>query len=185
MKTIRHTALLIAFHCLLAVSWNVRAEPNVVESQVKAAYLYKFMAYVEWPSSVFAQADTPITIGIIGADEIADELNLLKRGHLVNNRTLEVKLLKSGETLPGLQILFIGGNQESGRVKRLLDSIQTQPVLTVSDSPGGLANGSIINFVPVDERIRFEVSVAQAERSGLKISARLLNVAHKIETRKP
>ncbi|HSY28334.1 MAG TPA: YfiR family protein, partial [Burkholderiaceae bacterium] len=62
---------------------------------------------------------------------------------------------------------------------------QSLPILVVTESAGALESGSIINFVPVDDRIRFEISVTQAERSGLKISSRLLGVAQKIESGKP
>ena len=154
------------------------------EDRIKAAYLYKFAAYVEWPASAFAKADSPLTIGIVGADEMASELIKLKGGPLINNRAMEVKLLKPGEPLTGIQVLFVG-RHESAPLSRILERVQTLPVLSVTELAGALGAGSIINFVPVDDRIRFEVSVAQAERSGLKVSARLLGVAQKIETRRP
>ena len=155
-----------------------------IEYQIKAAYLYKFTTYIEWPPAAFAQADTPLTIGIVGADEIAAELNRIKSAQPAGSRPLEVKILRPGDSLAGVQILFIG-RQENARLKRLLEGIQSQPVLTVTESAGGLAVGGIINFVPIDDRIRFEVSLLNAEQNGLKISARLLGVAQKIETRRP
>ncbi len=182
MGSLRHIALLIAFLCLPMSSWAADSRVSDIESQIKAAYLYKFVTYVDWPPSTFAQADTPITIGIVGADEVAIALSNIKRGN--SARAVEVKLLKPGEPVSGVQVLFIG-IQENARLKRLLESLRSQPVLTVTDFPGALGSGSVINFVPVDDRIRFEVSVEQAEHSGLKISARLLSVAQKIEARKP
>lgn len=173
-------ALWIVFQCVAASAWAA----GDIEYQIKAAYLYKFVAYVEWPPTVFAEANTPVTIGVIGADDVAAELNNIKSGRPPNSRAVEVKMLKPGDSLAGVQVLFIGG-QENGRLKRLLEGLQSQPVLTVTEWTGALGAGSVINFVPVDDRIRFEVSVAHAERSGLKISARLLNVAQKVETRRP
>ena len=184
MSFVRHIALLIAFAFPAAFADAAGSEQSDFEYQIKAAYLYKFIAYVEWPAAAFAEAATPVTIGVVGADDLAAELNNLKRGRLVNNRAVAVKLLKPGDLLTGVQILFIG-RQESGRLKHLLDGIQSQPVLTVTEWSGALGAGSMINFVPVDDRIRFEVSAASAERSGLKISARLLSVAQKVETRRP
>lgn len=183
MSAVRVLLLLV----VLGLSGGARAIEAVQgesEYRIKAAYLYKFAAYVEWPSSAFARADTPVTIGIVGADDMATELNKLKGGPWINNRAMEVKLLKPGEPLTGIQILFVG-RLESAALNRILDRVQAQPVLSVTELAGALGAGSIINFVPVDDRIRFEVSVAQAERSGLKISARLLGVAQKIETRRP
>ncbi len=184
MDIVRRMVLLLALQGLASFAWAADSAPSDIEYQIKAAYLYKFATYVEWPPSAFAQATTPITIGVVGADEIAAELSKLKRGQPVNNRMVDVRLLKPGEPLIGVQILFIG-RQESGRLKRLLDSIQSQPMLTVTESVGALGAGSVINFVRIDDRIRFEVSVVQAERSGLKISARLLSVAQKIEDGRP
>lgn len=179
MNPLRRAALLIALQFLAVAGRAGAAGPGEIEQQIKAAYLYKFENYVEWPPS-FAPADRPLVIGIVGADEIAAELSNLNRGHRANQRAMEVRLLKPGEAPDGVQILFVG-RQESGRLKRLLEGIQAQPVLVVTESAGALGAGSIINFVPVDDRIRFEVSLAQAERSGLKISARLLGVAQKVE----
>lgn len=181
------TARVLLVLVLLGLSVGARASEAVQgesEYRIKAAYLYKFAAYVEWPASAFAKADAPVTIGIVGADDMASELIKLKGGPLINNRALEVKLLKPSEPLTGIQVLFVG-RHESAALSRILDRVQTQPVLTVTELTGALGVGSIINFVPVDDRIRFEVSVVQAERSGLKISARLLGVAQKIEARKP
>jgi hypothetical protein len=169
---------------LIMLAWPFAVGAVDIEHQIKAAYLYKFASYVDWPASVFAQADAPVMIGVLGADEIATELTNINNGRPANSRAIEVKRLKSGESLAGVQMLFIG-REESARLKRLQDSVQSRPVLTVTDAAGALGSGSVINFVTVDDRIRFEVSVAQAEISGLKISARLLGVAQKIETRKP
>jgi len=184
MKTARRLTLLVAFQLLVASAWASGGGTSDIEYQIKAAYLYKFASYVEWPPAVFSDANTPITIGVMGAGDIATELSNVKSGVSVNGRTVQVRLLKPGDSLTGVQILFIG-RQESGRLKTLLDSIQSQPVLTVTEWAGAIGAGSVINFVPIDERIRFEVSTASAERSGLKISARLLGVAQRVETRRP
>ena len=114
--------------------------------------------------------------------EVAAELGKLRVGRLVQNRALEVKVLKVNEPVSGVHILFVGrGAGEPSR--RLTDQILAQPVLTVTETDGGLGSGSIINLLPIGENIRFEVSIPHAERSGLKISARLLGVALKVEPR--
>lgn len=184
MDIARRAALLIAFQCFATFASAAGSGASDIEYQIKAAYLYKFAAYVEWPPAAFAEANTPVTIGVVGADDVAAELNNIKGNQTVNNRAVQIKLIKPGDPLTGVQILFIG-RQESARLKRWLDSVQAQPVLTVTEWTGALGAGSVINFVPVDDRIRFEVSAASAERSGLKISARLLSVAQKVEIRRP
>lgn len=183
MKTFLYTMLWLAVQTtMVSVGANADVGPN--ESQIKAAYLYKFAAYVEWPPAVFVQADAPLTVGIIGADEIAEELRLLIKDRSVNGRVIHVKSLKIDDSVDEIQILFIG-QRESGHLKNLLKSVQTRPILTVTEATNALDAGSIINFLSVDERIRFEVSVMQAERNGLKVSARLLAVAQKIDARSP
>lgn len=186
MKAARRLAFLVTLAflpCCPVLVW-AGAGLSDIEYQVKAAYLYKFATYVEWPPSTYVQPDTPLTIGIIGAEEVAAELNHIRGTQPASGRTLDVRVLKPGESIAGVQILFIG-RQENGRLKRLLDVIQSQPVLTVTESAGGLSVGSIINFLTIEDRIRFEVSVLNAEQNGLKISARLLGVAQKIEARRP
>ena len=170
--------------CLALLIGSETAMAADLEEQIKAAYLYKFASYVDWPASTFAQPDTPITIGVLGADEIAVELSHIRMAHHPGGRTVEVKRLKPGDAMAGIHMLFVG-REESARLKRLQDNLQSRAVLTVTDAAGALAEGSMINFLTVDDRVRFEVSLAQAEQSGLKISARLLGVAQKIETRKP
>lgn len=169
---------------VLALSAWAATDTESNEHQIKAAYLYRFAGYVEWPPSTFAAANTPVTIGVMGANDIATELRKLGSERSANERGVKVKSLKPDDPLTDIQILFIG-KQDPDELKRLVNSVQSQPVLIVTDVANALDAGSIINFVPVNEHIRFEVSVAHAERNGIKISARLLGVAHRIETGRP
>ena len=181
MRALQRTAFLIILLGASLRAWAADADADDVESRVKATFLFKFASYVEWPSAAFAQSNASFTIGVVGADRVAAALNTLTGSNPVNDRALQVKVLKPGDPLTGVQILFVG-KQETAHLKQLLEAIQTQPVLTVTESAGALDSGSIINFVPADDHIRFEVSVTQAERSGLKISSRLLSVAQKVES---
>jgi len=183
MSTGARLWLALALQCFVSPAWAADGSGNL-EYRVKAAYLFNFASYVEWPAANGTQANSPIVVGFIDAPEIADELSKLSSGHMVRNRPVEIKLIKPGEPLAGVQILFLG-RQGNKRLKQLLDGLHSQPVLTVSDAQGGLSDGSIINFLPVDDRIRFEISLANAERIGIKINARLLSVAQRIESREP
>lgn len=160
------------------------AAERELEYQIKAAYLYKFAGHIEWPSNTFTDAAMPLTIGVLAADELAAELGRLKRGRLVNDRPVQVRVLKAGEPLQGVQLLFVGQLDER-QLRRTLDAIQTQAVLAVTELPGALDAGSMINFVLLDKRVRFEISLAHAERSGLKVSAKLLAVAQRVDTGRP
>jgi len=155
-----------------------------LEAQVKAAYLYKFVGHIEWPPNAFADAATPLVIGVVGAGDVADELNKLKPSRAANDRPVEVRVLKPGEPARGVQLIFVG-SADTAQLRRLVDQYKTAPALTISDIPGGMDAGCIINFVTVDNRIRFEISVGNAERHGLKVSSRLLAVAQRVDTGKP
>lgn len=182
MNIFRYLLTLIFIMGLIQPSWA--NNEGLSENQIKAAYLYKFASYIDWPPFTFAQENSPLVIGIVGADEVAGELHSLTKGRSINGRQLEIKSLKAGETLSGIQVLFIG-QQAIRNAFVLPEDIKIEPVLTVTDSSNGLSSGSIINFVVVDNHIRFEVSTAHADRCGLKISARLLGVAQRIETGRP
>jgi hypothetical protein len=157
---------------------------TATEAGIKAAYLYKFAAYVEWPPAAFARADAPFVIGIVGADDVAAELNKIKASAAAGNRPVEVRVLRHADAAGGVHILFLG-QQDTARLARALGTTAAQPILTVTDSGSGLVSGSIINFVTVSDRIRFEVSLPNAERNSIKVSVRLLNVALRVEARKP
>ena len=152
-----------------------------LEAQVKAAYLYKFVAHIEWPPSAFPDAATPLTIGVVGASDVAEELNRLKPSRAANDRAVEVRVLKPGEPARGVQLIFVG-SADTAQLRRVLEHYKASSALTISDVPGGMDAGCIINFVTVDSRIRFEISTGNAERQGLKVSSRLLAVAQRVET---
>jgi hypothetical protein len=149
-----------------------------VERGVKAAFLYKFLGYVEFPSQT--EAGSPYVVGVAGAEDIVAELNRIAVGRNVNGHPVVVRSLREGEAVAGLQLLFIASS-ESGRTAALLRAAQQANVLTVTEGQNGLQAGSVINFRLVDDRIRFEVSLEAAEKSNLKLSSRLLAVAYAVQ----
>lgn len=146
------------------------------EERVKAAYLYRFPNYVEWPASAFAKPESPYVIGVLGDDTIVDELNRISTGRMVNNRPVTVKKLQGSELPGGLHLLFIG-RSERFRLPQLVRLATGRPILIVTETDGALTQGSMINFRIADDRVRFEVSLEPAEKAELKLSARLLALA--------
>jgi hypothetical protein len=167
---------LLAALCLALPSW-AQAQIRATDVQVKAAFLYKFGAFVEWPPQAFAEPGTAFTIGVLGADAVAQELEQISAGRTVHGRPVAVRRLKRGEPLAGLHVLFVGQAQ-AARLEQILTPAQA--LLVVTDAADGLPNGSIINFVPVENKLRFDIAVATAERMRLRISSRLLAVARKV-----
>ncbi len=154
------------------------------EQRVKAAFLCKFAGYGDWPAASFARPDTPFTIAVAGADRVAAELSQTVAGHTVNDRTVAVRRLRPGESVDGVHSLFVGKG-ESARLAQLVKTAQTRSVLTVTESEGALAQGSVINFVVTERRVRFEISLDSAEKSKLRLSSQLLAVAQQVHTGTP
>ena len=165
----------IAVVALLASASFASASPG---HRVKAAFVYKFGEYVEWPAEAFARADSPLVIGVSGADALADELERLTSGRSVGGRAIVVRKLAPGASWEGLHVAFLGGDD----AKQLAGAIAAgagRPVLTITEATEARAAG-MINFVVVEGKVRFDVALPAAEASRLKISSRLLGVARKV-----
>lgn len=150
---------------------------EVSEASIKAAFLYKFAGYVEWPPSAFARADAPFVIGVLGDDALAAELERLVPGRSVAAHPLAVRRVKPGEPVRGVQLLYIAGDDPDPAA---IAAAQEQGALVVTASPGGLAAGSEINFVAAEGHVGFEVSLVSAQRAGHRISSRMLAVARRV-----
>jgi hypothetical protein len=182
-------AIVLAWAVFVACTpgWTGNAaaqDAGQLESRVKAAFLYKFAGYVNWPATVFVRSETPITIAVIGADGLAAELEQAVVGRTVNDRMVVVKRIKPGDSLAGVHVLFVG-KSESGRLPQMLKDAQARSILTVTESEGALRQGSVINFIVAEQRVRFEISLDSAEKSSLKVNSRLLAVAQQVVTGAP
>jgi hypothetical protein len=164
--------------CAQARCW-AQTEAQAAEHQVKAAFLYKFLGFVEWPPQSFERAESPLVIGVLGSDALADELVATVIERTVRGHPLEVRKLKRGDSLAELHVLFVG-RSDSATLPGLLSPTKGRPLLTVTESDEALAQGSTINFVVVDNKVRFDVALGSAEQRSLKISSRLLAVARKV-----
>jgi len=148
------------------------------EDAIKAAYLYRFAGYVNWPEP--GPGNTPFIIDVLGSPGVAKELRRLLPGHLINNRAPQVREITGTRDLGTAQMLYVG----AGRA-HLLRSLVPVPgrasMLLVTDEEEGLTAGSTLNFLTVDRSVRFEVSLTAADRWGLKISSELLGVALRVQ----
>ena len=174
--------------CLLLVLWLwlplaalAQQDSRAAEVQIKAAFLYKFGDFVQWPPVAFGRPDAPFAIGVMGADELAAALEQLVVNRTVQGRPIAVRRLRHGESLAGLHVLFIG-RAESAHLGETLAAARGQALLTVTEMENALASGSMINFVAEESRVRFDVALPSAERGQLKISSRLLAVARRVVT---
>lgn len=175
------TIFLVLLLALFAARATAQAPeyPNDVARQVKAAYLYKFASYVEWPRRVFARDDSPVVIGVIGDEPLAKELTRMVVGKTVDGRGLVVRQLQRDASLGGVHVLFVG-RMHGKSLAAVLAATRGQPLLVVSDSREAQALGSMINFVVVDQRLRFEVALKPVADNGLKLSALILTAAYHV-----
>jgi hypothetical protein len=156
-----------------------QGDVKAAEYQVKAAFLYKFMGYVEWPARAQVGPETQLVIGVMGADALVDELAQVVASRSVNGRPVAVRKLRPGDPIAGLRVLFIG--QAAGaRAADVIAAANANGVLTVTETEEAFALGSVINFVIVQDKVRFDIALQQAESANLKISSRLLAVARKV-----
>lgn len=172
--------LLLAIGLCTAAALAQPAAQQDLSRQVKAAYLYKFAGFVEWPQMRFAHPGAVLTIGVAGDEPLAAELERAVAGRVVGGHPIHVRRLAPGASTDGLHILFIDGSVEARTFASLLSAAQGQPVLTVTDAAGARAQGCMIGFVVADQRLRFDVGLDQVAPSGLRIGARMLAVAHRV-----
>lgn len=164
--------------CLPALA---QAVGQTVENQVKAAFLYKFAGYVEWPAQSFDRPGSPFVIGIVDDDRFAQVLEQTIAGRGMNGRPVVVQRLRRGDVPQGLHILYVAA--DGAAVSDAIGATKGRAVLTVTDSEQGLSAGSMICFVIENNKVRFDIAPEVAEVSRLKISARLMSVARKVAGR--
>jgi hypothetical protein len=161
---------------LLCASVNAQ---EASEYQVKAAFIYNFAKFVEWPGN--ANPDAPLLIGVLGKDPFGSEIDRAVEGKTVNGRRLMIKRFSSLEAYQYCHILFISSS-ERNNLPQIIAAVRNSNVLTVSETDRFAQIGGIINFVTIENRIRFEINQAAAERAGLKISSKLLSLGRVVRT---
>lgn len=149
------------------------------EYAIKAAYLYNFAKYVEWPPGTFASTDAPLLICIAGDDPFGDALAALS-GKMIENHPVEVRRLAVTTDLNPCQIVFVS-RAEQGRFKALLAKLARQPILTVSDISDFAQAGGMIGLIEADQRIRFNINLNAARQAHLRLSSQLLKLATIVE----
>jgi hypothetical protein len=184
----KKVGILIVIICLLS-GMALRSHADGLDSSdsseylIKAGFIYNFAKLVEWPTTAFAQPDSPIVIGILGDDPFGVTLDRIVADKKINGRSFAVKRLKWSKDLKdlrGCNILFISSSEKE-HIDGVLDAMKSLPILTIGDAPGFAKRGGIMNFTLEDNKVRFEVNVEAAKRSDLTISSRLLTLARIVQ----
>jgi hypothetical protein len=174
---------ILAMPVTLVVRANA-AQPPAAESsdpalRVKAAYLYKFAGYVEWPSTVFDSQSSPIVIGVIGNDDLEEILARTIVGKTANGRPLVTRRLTADSPLQGVHMLFVGA-MGTRTLQAIGDAARGKPVLVVSDAQQERMLGSMISFDLIDQHLRFDVALKPVASSGLELRALMLTAARRV-----
>ncbi len=167
--------VVIAFVCL-AGEVGARA---VQEYAIKSAFLYNFAQFISWPASAFTNASAPVVFGIIGDDPFGEQLREALSGETVNGRPIELRHYTANSDLSGCHLLFVA-RSDSGRIESMLREATRRNILTVGEANGFIARGGMINFVLINQKVRFEINAKALDAAGLKASSKLLAVAVKV-----
>lgn len=166
------------------------------EYQIKAAFIYNFIKFVDWPKEKVAESNEPVTIGIVGKDPFGNAFAPVKdkedkgRKVLIKRFKPIEELKKSGEkdksllereieSLRKCHLLFICSSEEKS-INEIINLVKDHSVLTIGDMQGFLESGGIINFVMEEKKVRFEINVTAAKRAKLKIRSQLLRLAKRV-----
>lgn len=157
---------------------RAQSEPPT-EYQIKAAFLYNFAKFVEWPADTFADPHAPLVLGIVGEDPFGSALDKLAVDKTVNGRGLVIKRLKQGPDLRNCHILFVSSSERK-RIPQILGSLQGASVLTVGETERFAQSGGVIDFILEENKVRFEINSDAAARARLNISSKLLALARMV-----
>jgi hypothetical protein len=168
----RWTAVLASL-LFVGIAAAARAQDAANEYRLKAAFLYQFPQFVEWPESARREPG-PVRLCVAAPRAMADELGRLVEGEDLHDRKLEVVVSHDAASVARCHLLFVGRGADA---EALLRATTGRPVLTIADDVDALKLGATIGFRVVDRRVRFEISTANARRNGLRISSQLLGLA--------
>lgn len=172
----RKSIFSLGWIAILSLTCAAGAVEQAEEYQVKAAFLYNFAKFVEWPDKSFPKPSDPIVICILGQNPFEDHLGALTRGKTWEGRAFAVNLIPDLPLKSRCQILFVNSSERQ-RFRSMATNLTGSGILTVGETPGFIDDGGIINFKVEDGKIRFEINLEAAEHAQLKLSSKLLSLA--------
>ena len=168
--------LVIFWHFVRAPTPAAGAQAS--EANIKAAFLYNFTKYIEWPAAAFHGPSEPFRMCVLADDAFTRSVAAIVDGEQVLGRPLLLVVPRRGD-LPRCQILFIG-HQAAARTGALIPAVAGRPVLTVGEVPGFLDQGGVVAFDLDNNRVRFDLNLDAAFRCGLTVNSKLVRVARHV-----
>ena len=179
--TNRYIAALISIAILVSAATPLSAraeEPLLHEYRIKAAFLYNFAKFIQWPESAFIDPESPVFICILGKDPLMGALQSIT-GKTVRGRRIVISHSKNVMSVKRCHILFVAESEKS-RAKHTISKFKGKSVLTVSDMDDFVKAGGMIGMVRLENKIRFQINLVSAQDSGLTISSQLLKLAQNV-----
>jgi hypothetical protein len=146
------------------------------EYQVKAAFIFNFAKFIDWPADAFSDGGAPLYLCIVGNDPFGSSIDRLINGNSVDGHRMITKRFKAGDDLRGCHILFISSSEQK-RAGQIMQSVRGVSVLTIGDTSQFTQQGGVINFVIQENKVRFEINAGAAGQARLKISSKLMALA--------
>jgi hypothetical protein len=146
------------------------------ENQVKAAFIYNFAQFVEWPDDAFLGNGAPFVIGVLGDGGLHGELERTLKGKTAGGREFSVRYFARVSDITRCHILFVGA-AEQARAAEVIQKVARQGTLTVGDFDGFTASAGVVRFLTEDNKLRFEVNIDAANDERLRVSSKLLKLA--------
>jgi hypothetical protein len=174
----RVAALLIVVACLVGACGRASAATSL-EYRVKAAFLFNFAKFIEWPPQTLGGPQAPYTICVLGQDPFGEELDVIARQTTVQGRSVAIRRPGEAKEASGCHILFIASS-ERPMLPAILAALGPAPTLTVGDDEEFNRLGGCLRFFIEESRVRFEINLPATERARLKLSSKLLNLARVI-----
>jgi len=175
--------ILCALGCALLGAASAAAADGSTDAQVKAAFVYNFAKFTEWPAASFASPQAPIRLCVSNVDETQAKAFAAIEGKPVQGREVRIKRSPTSAEIGECNILYVG-DDDARRAQMALQAARNASVLTVSDNEGFIDSGGVIGLVYADNRIQFEVNLAAAQRAGLKIASQVLKIARLVKDSK-
>lgn len=172
------TALLLT---TLLCAAPAEAQLSREEAQIKAAFVYNFLKFVEWPAGTFKRPNAPLVVGIIGGGSIADAAEQVLATKRVRARRLVVRRLKWDESLRGVHVVFVAENDEM-RQRRICEAAASEGVLSIGEGSEFAARGGVIGLLIEERKVRFDIDTGAAGAAGLIVSSKLLALARVVHS---
>jgi hypothetical protein len=174
LELVRSVLLLVAIMGIGLPTVSGQEHPS--EYEVKAAFLFNFAKFVEWPPEAFPGTNSPIVLGVLGRNVFGNALEKTIRNRKVNNRSFQFQICNSAAEATNCQILFVSPSEKENFPK-IVDTLHNASVLTVSEADGFIKAGGMVNFMIEGNNIRFQINDDAAKKARLKVSSKLLSLA--------